>query len=444
MKHHCPALIVAAPASGQGKTLITAALARYCRDRGQRVRVFKIGPDFIDPMLLEWACGSPVYQLDLFMLGETQCRQLLFDAAADVDLILIEAVMGLFDGQPSSADLALMFDIPVLCVINAAAMAQTFGALAFGLANYRPGLRVAGVLANRVGGERHAEMLRESLPATIPWIGALSFDGRYGLPERHLGLVLPDEITDLDGCINHVAATIGPWMHHVSCQVEFSDPACHAALPTLLDGVRIAVAQDAAFAFIYRANLDLLVSLGASLVFFSPLNDSELPDCDALWLPGGYPELYMLRLTRNNAIMQAIRQHHQADKPILAECGGMLYLANSLQDVQGLAVDMVGILAGHAVVQSHLVALGLQQVDLPEGTLRGHSFHYSSFATSVVPVTTSENPNGGRGEAVYKLGSLTASYVHFYFPSCATVVASFFQPQQDARLNRSQTVACPG
>lgn len=444
MKHRCPALIVAAPASGQGKTLITAALARYYRILGRRVRVFKIGPDFIDPMLLEWASGGPVYQLDLFMVGETQCRQLLFDAAADAELILIEAVMGLFDGQPSSADLAALFDIPVLCVINAAAMAQTFGALAAGLANYRPGLRFGGVLANRVGGERHAHMLRESLPASITWVGALSFDGKYGLPERHLGLVFPDEIADLDECINHVAATVGPWIDQVSCSVGITDPGCHAVLPKLLDGVRIAVAKDAAFAFIYQANLDLLISLGASLAFFSPLNDSVFPDCDALWLPGGYPELHLRRLAKNGAIMQAIRQHHRQGKPILAECGGMLYLANTLQDVQGLKEEMVGLLPGHAVMQPRLVALGLQQVAFPEGRLRGHSFHYSTLETTVEPMSISVNPNGGRGEAIYRLGSLTASYMHFYFPSCTTAVANLFLPIDAVEINRSHTAAYPG
>ncbi|MDP2266538.1 MAG: cobyrinate a,c-diamide synthase, partial [Thiobacillus sp.] len=153
---HCPALFVSAPASGQGKTTVTAALARRYRDRGLCVRVFKTGPDFLDPMILERASGNPVYQLDLWMGGAAHCRQLLYDAAGDADLILIEGVMGLFDGNPSSADLAREFGIPILAVIDASAMAQTFGAVAHGLATYRAGLPFAGVLANRVGSAAHA------------------------------------------------------------------------------------------------------------------------------------------------------------------------------------------------------------------------------------------------------------------------------------------------
>ena len=161
----CPALLVTAPASGQGKTTVTAALAHWHRSQGRRVRVFKTGPDFLDPMVLERASGAPVQQLDLWMGGEAHCAELLHSAAAQADLILVEGAMGLHDGTPSSADLALHFGLPVLAVIDASSMAQTFGAVAHGLATYRPGLQLAGVLANRVGSAGHAQMVRESLPA---------------------------------------------------------------------------------------------------------------------------------------------------------------------------------------------------------------------------------------------------------------------------------------
>ncbi|HYM48429.1 MAG TPA: cobyrinate a,c-diamide synthase, partial [Burkholderiaceae bacterium] len=197
-ERYCPALFISAPASGQGKTTITAALAIRERRRGRRVRVFKTGPDFIDPMILERASGNPVYQLDLWMGGENHCRNLLYDAAGHADLILIEGVMGLFDGQPSSADLAALFGIPVLAVIDASAMAQTFGAIAFGLARFRDDISVAGVIANRVGSEHHAEILGPSLPADLPMLGWLARDADFTLPERHLGLVQAREIADLD------------------------------------------------------------------------------------------------------------------------------------------------------------------------------------------------------------------------------------------------------
>ncbi|WP_461482713.1 nucleotide-binding protein, partial [Porticoccus sp.] len=193
----CPALLIAAPASGQGKTTLVAALARYHRRRGLKVRVFKTGPDFIDPMIHRVASGAAVHQLDLWMVGEPQCRRLLYEAACEADLILVEGVMGLFDGEPSSADLALKFGLPVAAVIDASAMAQTFGAVAQGLASYRADLSFAGVVANRVASEGHAKMLRDSL-AAVPWLGGISRSAAIELPERHLGLHQAMDIDDLE------------------------------------------------------------------------------------------------------------------------------------------------------------------------------------------------------------------------------------------------------
>ena len=331
----CPALFIAAPASGQGKTTITAALARHHRNNGRKVRVFKTGPDFLDPMILEQASGQPVYQLDLWMGDEEHCRQLLFEAAGDADLILIEGVMGLFDGECSSADLAMLFSIPVLAVIDGSAMAQTFGAIAHGLATYRTGLPFAGVFANRVAGERHYQMLAESLPQGMGAFGWLARDAEITLPERHLGLVQADEIDDLDARINQAAAALNGIHATLPAPIAFTAPAATSNITPLLQGVRIAVARDAAFAFIYRANLDALRALGAEIKFFSPLEARELPDVDALYLPGGYPELHLDQLAANHTMKAAICAHHAAHKPIVAECGGMLYLLESLADVHG-------------------------------------------------------------------------------------------------------------
>jgi len=206
--HSCRAVLIAAPASGQGKTTVTAALAWRARARGERVRVFKTGPDFLDPTILEKASGGPAYQLDLFMGGEAHCRWLLSEAARAADLILVEGVMGLYDGNPSSADLAQRFGLPVLAVIDGSAMAQTFGAVAHGLAHFRSRLRFAGVIANRVGGERHAQMLFESLPADIPALGWLPREAEIALPERHLGLLGAGEVTDLERRIARAAGAL--------------------------------------------------------------------------------------------------------------------------------------------------------------------------------------------------------------------------------------------
>ncbi len=422
----CPALFIAAPASGQGKTAVTAALARFHRDHGRRVRVFKTGPDFLDPMILERASGSPVYQLDLWMGGEDHCRRLLYEAAGDADLILIEGVMGLFDGERSSADLAMLFGIPVLAVIDGSAMAQTFGALAHGLATYRPDLPFAGVFANHVAGERHYQMLAESLPPGVTAYGWLARDVDIALPERHLGLVQAAEMGDLDAHIARAAAALHDMNPALPPEVSFTTPAMEAVTP-LLAGVRIAVARDAAFAFLYRANLELLQALGAELTYFSPLTDDILPSADALYLPGGYPELHLDRLATNETMLTAIRAHHGHGRPIVAECGGMLYLLESLMDVSGRRAEMLGLLPGHATMQDKLANLGLHGIELPEGTLRGHTFHYSRMESPLTPIAYSQAArHHGTGEPIYRRGRLTASYLHGYFPSNPAAAARLF------------------
>lgn len=429
----CPAVLIAAPASGQGKTTVTAALARLHRNQGRRVRVFKCGPDFLDPMILARASGAPVYQLDMWMVGEADSRRLLWEAAQDADIILIEGVMGLFDGTPSSADLARHFGVPVLAVIDGTAMAQTFGALALGLACYQPDLPFAGVLANRVGTVRHAQLLEGSLTQGLRWYGALSRETGIELPSRHLGLVQASELNDLDVRLDAAAAALAQ-----TCEVAlppavtFAAPCAQHVAP-LLDGVCIAVARDAAFAFVYDASLDVLRGMGAELVFFSPLHDARLPLCDSLYLPGGYPELHHQALAANASMLEDIRAHHAADKPLLAECGGMLYLLDALTDVEGARAQLLGLLPGEAVMQKRLAALALQAVELPEGVLRGHTYHHSLTSTELQPIARGVSPNGGRGaEAVYRQGRMTASYVHFYFPSNPAAVAALFAPNGSA------------
>ncbi|CAH1387375.1 cobyrinate a,c-diamide synthase [Candidatus Nitrotoga sp. M5] len=424
----CSALFVAAPASGQGKTTVTAALARHHRNLGRKVRVFKTGPDFLDPMILEKASGNPVYQLDLWMGGEEHCRQLLYEAASDADLILIEGVMGLFDGNPSSADLATRFGIPILAVIDGSAMAQTFGALAHGLATYRADMPFAGVFANRVAGERHYEMLAESLPPGLVTLGWLKRDADITLPERHLGLVQAAEVGDLDARIEHTAAALNGVSKTLPTPVTFTASA-HSPVAALLDGVRIAVAQDVAFAFLYRANIELLQALGAKLTFFSPLNDEALPPADALYLPGGYPELHLDQLASNEKMKEAIRTHHSTGHPIVAECGGMLYLLESLTDTEGRCAFMAGLLPGKGVMQTRLANLGMHHAPLQEGELRGHTFHHSRVTDGPTPSTNSVSARHlGTGEPVYQQGRLTASYMHWYFPSNPAAAARLFLP----------------
>ena len=427
--HSCPALLISAPASGQGKTSVTAALARWHTQQGRRVRVFKTGPDFLDPMVLARAAGTPVYQLDLWMCGEADVRMRLHEAAASADLILVEGVMGLFDGAPSSADLAQQLGLPVMAVIDGSAMAQTFGALACGLANYREGMPFHGVAANRIGSAYHAQLLKESVPSSMHWLGALPRDASLALPERHLGLVAATELADIDQRLDALAHA---WAQHASTElpppVAF-EAATTSPVPALLQGQRIAVARDAAFCFLYQANLDLLAAAGASLCFFSPLAGDDLPACEAVWLPGGYPELHLDTLSKQQDLHAALRAHRDAGKPILAECGGLLFALDALADRDGHEASMAGLLPGRAVMQARLAALGLQSVDLPEGRLHGHTFHYAHASIDMQPLAHAVNPNKGPGqEAVYRQHRLSASFVHFYFPSNPLAALRLFLP----------------
>ncbi|MGQ3055295.1 MAG: cobyrinate a,c-diamide synthase [Roseateles sp.] len=424
----CPALMVSAPASGQGKTSVTAAIARHARNAGKTVRVFKTGPDYLDPMVLARASGQPVYQLDLFMGGLAHCRAQLAAAATEADLILVEGVMGLFDGAPSSADLAEAFGLPVLAVIDASGMAQTFAALALGLQSLRgERIRLCGVVANRVGSEGHGRMVAEGLPANLPLVAALQRRQDLALPERHLGLVQALELPGLDAQLDAWAQAWGEASRGFEFEpVRFAAEA-EPALPALLAGRRIGVAQDAAFSFIYPANLDCLRALGAEVATFSPIAGEPLPPCDALWLPGGYPELHADAMRANPTFFAGLREHLALHKPLLAECGGMLALADTLVDGDGHEHAMAGLMPGSARLHQRLAALGMQSMDWPEGTLRGHSFHYSTLATPLAPIATASNPNGGKtAEALYQQGSLRASYLHHYFPSNPQAVAAFF------------------
>ncbi len=427
---HCPALFISAPGSNHGKTTVTAALARYHVNQGRKVRVFKTGPDFLDPMILQRASGQPVYQLDLWLAGEAACRRMVYEAAQENDLILIEGVMGLFDGNPSSADLAEKLGVPVLAVIDATGMAQTLGAIAYGLANVRPGLRFAGVLANNVASVRHAEMIMQGIPPSIRYFGGMPRDSQFILPERHLGLVQAQEVIDLEARLTAAASLIAATgLVTLPEPVAFKLPKCETP-PQQLSGTRIGIARDTAFSFIYAANLDLLRAMGATLVFFSPLVDAALPEVDSIYLPGGYPELHLQQLQNNLAMKVALQSHFRLGKPIYAECGGMLYLMESLTDKAGNQGVMTGILPGHACMQNRLKGLGYQSAPMPGGVLRSHTFHHSQIASSLTPIAFGERLYNAStaGEAIFQASRVTASYLHCYFPSNPTAAAQLFLP----------------
>lgn len=422
----CPALLVAAPASGQGKTTVVAALARLHARRGRRVRVFKCGPDFLDPQIHAVASGAEVGNIDLGMCGEADVAWRLHAAASEADLILVEGVMGLYDGEPSAAALARRFGLPVLAVIDARAMAQTFGAVAYGLAHYQPGLPFAGVFANRVGSARHAQMLQAALPSGMGWFGAMARDADAVLPERHLGLLPAAEICDLEARLDRLADQVeASAVAEPPPAVEFAAIAAPRIEP-LLAGRTVAIARDAAFGFIYPANVATLHALGARTRFFSPLAGDRLPACDALWLPGGYPELHGAALAANAGLRADLHAHVAAGRPLLAECGGLMYLLEKIVDADGRAHAMAGVLSGRARMQPRLVALGMQTLALASGELRGHTFHYGAIESAQPAWRHAQRPDGGEGEALYRVGGLIASCAHFWFASNPRAVAAIF------------------
>jgi cobyrinic acid a,c-diamide synthase len=415
--------LLCAPGSGHGKTSITAALARLHTRQGRTVRCFKVGPDFIDPSILLQASGQPVYNLDFWMMGIDHCRALLWEAAQTSDLILVEGVMGLFDGTPNSADVAQTLSLPMVPVINASSMAQTFAAIVHGLTSFRPGLQFAGVVANRVASPRHEEMLRVDLSKELA-LTVVKRSDDAAIPERHLGLQLADEIVDLDARLDKLADLLeGTPLSVLPPPVAFVKPQESIDVAPLLRDVVIAVACDEAFSFLYLANLEWLQRMGATMHIFSPLDDAVLPVVDAIYIPGGYPELHAEKLAANRPLADQIRAHVNAGKPLLAECGGMMYLADTLSDLQGKKHEMLGLLPGEISMGKKLASIGPQQLTIGSDAIRGHTFHYSSFKTRSAPTWRAITPQGRDGEAVYQADAITASYVHWYFPSNPTLIA---------------------
>jgi cobyrinic acid a,c-diamide synthase len=435
----CPAVFIAAPASGQGKTTITAALARLLRNEGKVVRVFKTGPDYLDPLVLAQASGQPVDQLDLWMAGEAYCRQRLFEAAAKADLIIVEGAMGIFDGEPSSADLAARLDLPMAVVMDVKGMAQTAAALVAGMAGFRNDITIVGLIANACASQRHRELIESALPDSVPLLATVPRDPELALPERHLGLVQAAEIREeLEarfeaGAQALQAARLAEKLLQLP-PVTFQAPNEEALRPpAALHGVTIGVARDVAFSFIYQANLDLLQAMGADLCFFSPVHDNQLPDCDALWLPGGYPELHAAKLAANRPMKSAIQAFFVANKPVLAECGGLLYCLETLTDYDDQTHEMLGLLTGQGAMEGRRGCQGMQTANLPEGPVRGHAHHRSTSQGTPAPIAYGQRQrHSAPGEAIYRQRRLTATYLHLYFPNNPTAVAKLFAKEPAA------------
>ncbi|MFT4777181.1 MAG: cobyrinic acid a,c-diamide synthase [Oleispira sp.] len=430
----CPALFVTAPASGQGKTTITSALARMLKRQGKVVRVFKTGPDFLDPQILAQASGEHVEQLDLWMAGENYCRYQFYQAAKEADLIIVEGAMGMFDGEPSSADLAATFNIPMAIVMDVKGMAQTAAAIAVGLANFRDDVQVAGLIANSCSTERHRQLIADALPASLPLLATLERSELVALPERHLGLVQASEVRDE---LEQRFEAGADWLVEAGLEnilkrfanVEFKFAELPIAEPYLKNKV-VAIAKDDAFSFIYQANVLILKELGAEVKFFSPLQDAVIPEADALWLPGGYPELHAQKLAENFSMLKSMKEFSDAQKPILAECGGFLYCLEDLTDLNDETHVMASILAGQGAMKGKRGCQGMQTAIFPEGEVRAHAHHRSrSFNLPEALSHGRRQRHSAPGEAIYRHNNLNASYLHLFFPSNPKAISCLFNPE---------------
>ena len=389
-------LIVAAPASGSGKTILTAALLRLLAWRGVRASPAKLGPDYIDSAFHGIAAGSPCLNIDLWAMRPATVAGLLDRLGRGSDIAIVEGVMGLFDGAAdgtgSTADFAALTGWPIILVVDGRGQAASAGALVRGFATHRAGVDIAGVIFNRVGGAAHAAMLRGAVEALgIPVLGLVPRDEHLNLPERHLGLVQASEHGDieriLDGAADRFAASVDvdALIALARPMARIASPPVGPAVPPL--GQRIAVASDSAFAFAYPALLESWRSAGADICLFSPLAD-ETPDgdADAIYLPGGYPELHGGRLAASTAFLEGLCQAAARSAPIFGECGGYMVLGEGLTDSTGAHHAMAGLLPLHSSFSNPKLHLGYRQARLLAGGplgeagegYRGHEFHYAS------------------------------------------------------------------
>lgn len=428
-------LVIAGERSGVGKTTVTLALLAALVNRDLRVQSFKVGPDYIDPMFHRQVTGRPCYTLDPVLTSEAYVRRCVAQRSIAADAVLIEGVMGLFDGATvgsdwaSTAHIARLLDCPVLFVLDCSRLSRSVAAIAHGYRTFDPRVQLAGLVLNRVGSDRHLDLLKAALePLNLPIVGVVRRQDDIAIPDRHLGLVPTAEIPHLRALLARLAdlgnscfdwTRLLPWL-----QPPSAEAATHSPPPQT--PVRLAIGQDLAFNFYYPDNLELLQQFGAELIPWSPLTDTSLPpQVQGLYLGGGFPEVFAADLAANSAARAAVRTAIQAGMPTYAECGGLMYLSQTLSDFEGRSFPMVGVLPTatvmaprltlgyrRAIAQSHspLLAAGTQ--------ICGHEFHRSRLTQTPNPPlfqlrdydqTTAPGPEG------WQRHHLHASYLHLHW-----------------------------
>ena len=442
--------LIAGTASGVGKTIVALAVMAAFVRRGLVVQPFKGGPDFLDTGHHTRIAGRVARNLDTWMVSHEGNVEVLREGARGADVVVVEGMMGLFDGKSgateagSSAEIAKLLKLPVVLVIDASKSARSVAAVVLGFESFDPELPLAGVILNGVAGERHFRMLETAIVGrcATPILGWLPKEPAVVIPERHLGLRTAEE----SGSVEELRERLGGLaeagldldrMLGLRCGLELVDVARERR--EVKTGLRVGVARDRAFSFYYEDNFDLLREQGAEVVFFSPLRDDALPEgLDALYLGGGYPELYAAELAGNAGMRGSVREFAASGRPVYAECGGMMYLGTSLKTSDGAVHGMVGVYPFDVAMTARLVRFGYCTVEMtrdcllgPKGTVvRGHSFHYSAIAdTSGVEGCYKVGYSlSGKEEFegfLVARGNVLASYVHLHFRANPAVAAHF-------------------
>lgn len=453
-------LLIAGTASGVGKTTVALAIMAGLRRRGLAVQPFKCGPDFLDTGHHTRICGRAARNLDTWMLSVEANRSVLRNAARGADVMVAEGMMGLFDGKNgstefgSSAEIAKLLRLPVVLVVDAAKSARSVAAVVMGFEMFDAELRLAGVILNRVASEWHYEMLREAIESSCKTkiLGWLPLEPAIAIPERHLGLhgAAEQAADSQEAAIDAFAALAVKHLDldgllELECGLEMAgvEPPRVTALP-FGDAVRVGVPSDRAFSFYYEDNLDLLREQGVEIVWFSPLTDASLPSgLDGLYLGGGYPELHAEQLSGNRQMLEDVRTFAASGRPVYAECGGMLYLSESLRVDEG-SYAMAGVLPLSMQMTDRLVQFGYVTVEFTEDCLlgrkgtavRGHSFHHSRIASQGDVATNYHvqySMSGKEEQEGFRQGNVLASYIHLHFRANPAVAENFVAAIRQAR-----------
>lgn len=451
-------LIVAGERSGVGKTTVTLALLAFLKQHQLNVQSFKVGPDYIDPMFHRYVTGKACRNLDPILTSEDYVKSCFSRHIQTADYALIEGVMGLFDGITSknskipigsTAQIAQLLNVPILLVIDCSRLSSSVAAIAQGFISFNPHLKFAGLVLNKVGSDRHLELLQDALePLNIPILGILRRQEKITIPDRHLGLVPTDELPHLNQLLEKLtklAEKCFDWKKILPLlEVKNIVNSSHLTLSLLDPSVKIAVARDQAFSFYYPDNLEILQQLGAELVFWSPLNDFQLPkDINGLYFGGGFPEIFAQQLSQNRKVCEAVGVAIKTGMPTYAECGGLMYLCEEIIDFEENSFPMVGILPTKAVMGQKLTlgyyeATTLQDSPLcSQGiTIFGHQFHRSRLTVEpTVPLyqikryaQKQENIKTTEGWRTFE--NLHASYLHLHWGNNIEIPTRFLQKCQ--------------